>query len=197
MKEYRSYIYVGVGMFLLGVLLSTLFYYRSRGESERQVQTDTVLVHDTVRYSKEEIKTEVDASKSSRVEYVYVKLPPEVIREIVHDTTYIEKEVPLRKEHYYSEADDVRIWHSGVSSQIDSIENVRETKIVTNKYVKDICHSFGIYANMGYAKGFSAPIGVRYTYHPKRWLGIGVKAEHDLVQNRVSVMGTLEFSLGI
>lgn len=158
------------------------------------MQTDTVVVVDTLRYGSDEIKTEV--VESPRVEYVYVKIPAEVVETVVHDTTYVTKEIPLRKEHYYSEADDVRIWHSGVSSAIDSVENVRRTQIVTNVSTKDIKHTLGVYANMGYCKGLSTPVGVRYTYKANRWLGVGVRAEHDLAQDRVSVLGTLEFSLG-
>ena len=197
MKRLHSYIIVGVGMFALGVLLSTMLFSRFIGRpAEVLMQTDTVYVHDTLRFGKEDIKTELDKSKKPRVEYVYVELPQEVVETIVHDTTYIVKEVPLRKEHYYSEVDDVRIWHSGVSSAIDSVENVRHTQLVTNKVAKDIKHSIGVYANMGYSNGLSTPVGVRYTYHAKRWLGVGVRAERDFAKDQVNVMGTLELSFG-
>lgn len=197
MNKFKSYIIVGAVAFALGALLAALLSARyHKRHAEVIVQTDTVEVFDTLRYGKDEIKTEEDKSKKPRVEYVYVKLPPEVVEKVVHDTTYVEKEIPLRKEHYYSEADDVRIWHSGVSSAIDSVENVRRTQIVTNVTTKDIKHTLGVYANMGYCKGLSTPVGVRYTYKANRWLGVGVRAEHDLAQDRVSVLGTLEFSLG-
>ena len=180
-------------MFLLGVLLSTMLFSRyvwQRG-GEVIVQTDTIVVNDTLRFGAEEIKTK--RVEPQRVEYVYVTLPPEVVEKVVRDTTFME--VPVVREHFYSEVDDVRIWHSGIASSIDSLENVRKTKLVTNKVIKDIKHSVGIYANAGFADGFSIPIGVRYTYHPKRWLGIGVKAEHDMIKDHINVMGTLEISL--
>ena len=166
-------------------------YMSLRGD-EVLVQTDTIVVVDTLRYGADEIVTE--RVESPRVEYVYVTLPPEVVEMVVRDTTFVE--VPVPREHYYSEVEDVRIWHSGVASAIDSVENVRRTTVVTNQVVKDVKHSLGIYANLGYSDGLSVPIGVRYMYHPKRWLGIGVRAERDLLQKRVNVMGSLEFSLG-
>ena len=190
----NRYILVGVGMFLFGVLLSTMLFSRyvlQRGGGVI-VQTDTVVVNDTLRFDAEEIKTE--RVESQRVEYVYVTLPPEVVEKVVRDTTFVE--APVVREHFYSEVDDVRIWHSGIASSIDSLENVRQTKLVTNRVVKDFKHSVGIYANAGYANGFSVPIGVRYTYHPKRWLGVGVRAEHDMIKDHINVMGTLEISLG-
>ena len=195
MNKFKSYIIVGAVAFALGALLAALLSARyHKRHAEVIVQTDTVFVVDTLRYGSDEIKTEV--VESPRVEYIYVKPPAEVVETIVHDTTYVTKEIPLRKEHYYSEVDDVRIWHSGVSSAIDSVENVRRTQIVTNVSTKDIKHTLGVYANMGYCKGLSTPVGVRYTYKANRWLGVGVRAEHDLAQDRVSVLGTLEFSLG-
>lgn len=195
MERLNKYILVGVGMFLVGVLLSTMLFtrYFSLRCDEVLVQTDTLYVYDTLRYGADDIKTTIDKARPPRVEYVYVQLPPEVVEKVVHDTTFVE--IPLEREHYYSEAEDVRIWHSGVSSAIDSVENVRHTQIVTNKVVKDTKHTLGIYANVGYSEGFSVPIGVRYTYHPKRWLGVGVKAERDIVHDHVNVMGTLEFTL--
>lgn len=183
-------------MFLFGVLLSTMLFTRffSLHGDETLVRTDTLYVYDTLRYGADDIKTEVDKTRPPRTEYVYVQLPPEVVEKVVHDTTFVE--IPLEREHYYSEADDVRIWHSGIASSIDSLENVRQTKLVTNKVVKDIKHTIGIYANLGYSSGLSVPVGISYMYHPKRWLGVGVKAEYDLTQNHVNAMGTLEFSLG-
>ena len=181
-------------MFLLGVALSVMLFtrYISLRDDAVIVQTDTIVVFDTVRYGSDEIVTE--RVESTRVEYVYVTLPSEVVERVVRDTTFIE--VPVLREHYYSEVDDVRIWHSGIASSIDSLENVRQTKVVTNKVVKDIKHTIGIYANLGYSSGLSVPIGISYTYHPKRWLGVGVKAEYDLAQDHINAMGTLEFSLG-
>ena len=190
----KKYILVGVGMFLLGVLLSAMLFtrYMSLRGDEVLVQTDTIVVVDTLRYGSDEIVTE--RVESPRVEYVYVTLPPEVVERVVRDTTFVE--VPIPREHYYSEVEDVRIWHSGLVSSIDSVENVRHTKVIANHLIKDVHHSLGIYANLGYSSGLSVPVGVRYTYYPKRWLGIGVRAEHDLLQDHVNVMGSIEFSLG-
>ena len=179
MKKYLPHIIA----FAAGALITALVFLLIRANEKKidengvLIKTETITERDTVYVSKDEMKT--DELPKVEKEYVYVQLPPEVIENVIHDTTYIYKDIPLQKQHYHTKANDVEIWHSGIQSSIDSLINVRETKIVNNVYRKDIKHTISIGVDVGYSGDFRMPLQLEYSHNVARWISIGVYAEYE------------------
>ena len=179
MKKYLPHIIA----FAVGALITALVFLLIRANEKKidengvLIKTETITERDTVYVSKDEMKT--DELPKVEKEYVYVQIPPEVIEKVIHDTTYIYKDIPLQKEHYHTKANDVEIWHSGIQSSIDSLINVRETKIVNNVYRKDIKHTISIGVDVGYSGDFRMPLQLEYSHNLARWISVGVYAEYE------------------
>lgn len=194
MKKYIPHIVA----FAVGALIASLVFLLIRANEKKidengvLLKTETIIERDTVYVSKDEMKT--DELPKVEKEYVYVQLPPEAIEKVIHDTTYIYKDIPLQKQHYHTKANDVEIWHSGIQSSIDSLINVRETKIVNKIYAKQYQHEVSVYGNMGYSNRFVSPVGIKYLYFPKQWIGIGVRAERDLINRQNAIMAEVDLS---
>lgn len=139
------------------------------------VKTETITKVDTVVVTKEQIVTKV-IEKEGPTEYVYVELPPEVVR----DTVY--RVVPLEKKHYLTASNDMEIYHSGIFSQIDSVVNYRETKVVNNVYRKDKRSELSLGLSMDYSRAFRMPLQLSYKYDIASWFSMGAYAEYEPLQ---------------
>lgn len=179
MKKYLPHIIA----FAVGALITALVFLLIRANEKKidergvLVKTETITERDTIFVSRDDMQTE-ELPKVEK-EYVYVQLPPEVIEKVIHDTTYIYKDIPLQNQHYHTKANDVEIWHSGIQSSIDSLINVRETKIVNYVYRKDIKHTVSLGVNVEYSGDFRMPLQLEYSHNVARWISIGVYAEYE------------------
>lgn len=177
MKKYIPHIVA----FVAGALIASLVFLLINASNKKidengvLVKTEAITKVDTIVVTKEKIVTEV-VTKNGPTEYIYVELPQEIVR----DTIY--KEIPLKKEHYHSVADDVEIWHSGVASSIDKVVNYRETKIVNNIYRKDKKNTISLGLDMGYHKAFRMPLQLSYEYDIASWFSMGAYAEYEPLQ---------------
>lgn len=182
MKKYIPHIIA----FAVGALITALVFLLIRANEKKidengvLIKTETITERDTVYVSKDEMKT--DELPKVEKEYVYVQLPPEVIEKVIHDTTYIYKDIPLQKQHYHTKANDVEIWHSGIQSSIDSLINVRETKVINNVYRKDQKNTISLGLDMGYHKAFRMPLQLSYEYDIASWFSMGAYAEYEPLQ---------------
>lgn len=121
MKKFIPYIVALV----LGVILGVWLFPRHKYPKETLVQKDTIIVRDTITYTKEVLK-EVTKEVEGKVEYIYVPTKET-------DTVYVEKETFLRlpKKYYHTQIDNVEIWHSGIQSTIDGIRYINTTEQIT------------------------------------------------------------------
>ena len=181
MKKYLPHIIA----FKVGALIASLVFLLIRANEKKidengvLVNTETITERHTVYVSKDEMQT--DELPEAEKEYVYVQLPPEVIDTVIHDTTYIYKDIPLQKQHYHTKANDVEIWHSGIQSSIDSLINVRETKVINNVYRKDKKNSISFGVDVNYAGCFHVPLQLEYTRDVTPWFSVGVYGEYEPV----------------
>lgn len=182
MKKYIPHIIA----FAVGALIASLVFLlidannRKIDQNGVLVKTETITERDIVSVSKDEMKT--DELPKAEKEYVSVQLPPEVIEKVIHDTTYIYKDIPLQKQHYHTKANDIEIWHSGIQSSIDSLINVRETKVINNVYRKDKRSELSLGLDMGYSKAFRMPLQLSYEYDIASWLSMGAYVEYEPLQ---------------
>lgn len=177
MKNYIPHIIA----FAVGALIASLVFLLIRNNERKidqngvLVKTETITKVDTVVVTKEQIVTKV-IEKEGPTEYVYVELPPEVVR----DTVY--RVVPLEKKHYLTASNDMEIYHSGVFSQIDSVVNYRKTQVVNNVYRKDKRSELSLGLSMDYSKAFSMPLQLSYEYDIASWFSMGAYAEYEPLQ---------------
>lgn len=173
MKKYIVIALVAVGCFLLGTLMP-------RGAKiEEKVITE--IVRDTIIHTKIEsvpvIKTQ------SKTEYVYLSKVDTVW---VNDTVYMR----LPRQHYFAETDDVKIWHSGIDSRIDSIMNFRETKTIQANPWKR--HSISLSGEVGFNM---LGAGAEYEYSVFKWFSVSANAGYDFYMKQPYVSASAKIRL--
>lgn len=190
MKNYIPHIIA----FAVGALIASLVFLLIRNNERKidqngvLVKTETITKVDTIVVTKEQIVTKV-VTKEGPTEYVYVEVPPEVVR----DTVY--RVVPLKKNYYLTASNDMEIYHSGIFSQIDSVVNYRETKTIKEVYRQDVKNSISIGLEAGYCLAGSIPLYFQYERMLHKNVGIYGRAYHDLYtqSNGVAVGVRLRF----
>lgn len=179
----KKNIIVGAVLFLVGLLAGWL--PKGRLHKDTFVQRDTIVVHDTIEYTKEILAEKTKVVYKDKVEYVYVDVEKT-------DTLYIEEKVYVQmpRQYYFTETDDVRIWHSGIDSTIDSLNLVRKTHNITETIrTKDKRNYLSVGAEAVYIGTPYIPIYVEYERMLHRNFSIYARAMHDFIsqENGVSV----------
>ena len=184
--------------FLVGIgagMLLCLFNPMSIGKRDVLIDSDTthkviVKYYTPLELAKNTIK--LDVPKVSTKEYVYVQSDSTTI--IYRDSIAF---VTLPRENYYTKQDDIEIWHSGVSSRIDSLRYaMRETTITDTYKRRDWKHEISLSASIGYHNMLMLPIELKYLYCPKRWIGIGGKLEYEPLHKTTGIFATASFRFG-
>ena len=177
MKKYN--IYIAIALFVIGLLIGILSCRSyNRHEAKNLIQRDTVILYDTIHYTKTEIKT-IEVPKKEKPEVVYIQVTDTIYRDSI---VY----VVLPKKHYYTTTKDVEIWHSGVESSIDSLNVFRQTLAITERKIAKNAISLGIEA--GYIGTAYVPAYIQYERKPKQWLSIYGKVQYDIVSHQWGVM---------
>ena len=159
MKQELTIAVITLGAFLLGVLMPRPPQIQERVITK--VERDT-LIHTKLKSVPVEVEKKVK-------EYVYIR-QVDTVTVTVNDTVYI----GLPRQYYYAETDDVKIWHSGIDSRIDSLVNFRETKTILPEPWKR--HSIGLSADVGFNM---MGIGAEYEYGVFEWFSISANAGYD------------------
>lgn len=178
-KKYILHIVV----FLVGVIIGWL----PKGMLQKNtiVQRDTIVVHDTIEYTKEVLAEKTKVVYKDKVEYVYVDVEKT-------DTLYIEEKVYVQmpRQYYLTETDDVRIWHSGIDSTIDSLNLVRKTQNITETIRdKDKRNYLSVGAEAVYIGVPFIPVYLEYERKLHRNFSFNARIMHDFIskENGVSV----------
>lgn len=188
MKKIIPYIIV----LAVGVVLGLL--YRPEHIREESIRVDTTFVYDTIKYSRLELAMNTYKLKVPKVDknkYVYV--PSDSVSVVYKDSI---KYVMMPREYFYTEADGVKIWHSGIDSTIDSLNVERKTAYITT--TKTIRHknrlSFGMEAS--YSTIPYIPIYLEYgrMLHPN--VEIYGKIFYDMPRLNVGVGVGAKVSIG-
>ena len=184
--------------FLVGIgagMLLCLFNPMSIGKRDVLIDSDTtqkviVKYYTPLELAKNTIK--LDVPKVSTKEYIYVQSDSTTI--IYRDSIAF---VTLPRGNYYTKQDDIEIWHSGVSSRIDSLRYaMRETTITDTYKRRDWKHEISLSASIGYHNMLMLPFELKYLYCPKRWIGIGGKLEYEPLHKTTGIFATASFRFG-
>lgn len=200
MKVWQKYLVsflVGAGtvMFLLPFM-----HYRDSRDIE--MQKDTVERKIYVSYSGLDLKKNtyemelMDFGKLRRPLYFYI--PKDSVRIEYRDTGKTRTEyIVLPRKAYHTKMKDINIWHSGVDSQIDSVQFQYTNQTITEQRIRrDWKHEVRFIASAGYCQSFQFPFAVEYCYYPKRWIGVGGRVEHDLLIQNTSILVTANIRFG-
>ena len=123
-------------------------------------RSDTVIVRDTMRYSRLELALNTTPLKIDKItipELVYI---PEYQLDTIYQDSI--RYVTLPRQYYFTKTEDAEIWHSGVDSRIDSLNVFRQTKVITQSVTKRNTLSLGM--DLGYSCRAHIPIYLQYEY---------------------------------
>ena len=173
MKQNLIIAVIAIGAFLLGTLMP-----RTPKVEEKVI---TKVERDTIIHT--QIKSVPVYTEHRDTTYIYVNSSDTVW---VKDTMWL----GLPRQHYFAETDDVKIWHSGVDSRIDSLVNFRETKTILPEPWKR--HSVGVSADIGFNL---LGVGVEYAYSPFKWFSINASAGYDFFMKQPYAMAGAKMTL--
>lgn len=184
MKYTKYIILLAIGVLIGGGMCRTCTdHFRGGTRSET---TDTVYVHDTIKYSRLELtknSCRLDVPKVSMSKMVYI--PYDSVTTIYRDNIQY---VTLPRQCFHTKTQDAEVWHSGIDSTIDSLVVFRndmvisKTETTTQTVTKRHGLSIGIEAN--YATIPSFPVQLEYAYHIKPWFNIYGYAEYELLRKQ-------------
>lgn len=172
-------IFAGIGILIVGVVIGCLLPDYHFRDDVGMVQRDTIVRYDTTRYSRLELVTNSNALKIPKID-----VPKLVFLDIEKiDTVYKENVMYLTypRENYYTKANDVEIWHSGIDSTIDSLNVVRKTEVIT-KTTQDPFkrNRLSIGAEVGYFTFPYIPIYLEYSRMLHKNVEFYVRAMYDI-----------------
>ena len=132
------------------------FLWRRAAKPTETVQIDTLVIRDTVTYTKTDIKY---------VHFYHTTTDTVVLYDLRHDTVTVEVPIEHKREHY----EDADVWYHGYAAGIDSLAVFPKTVVVTVKErEKRRPKPWGIGVQAGYgitAEGGPGPtisVGVSY-----------------------------------
>ena len=180
MRKYIPYLVI----FLIGALAGMWAHRQyNHTHSEVVVQNDTIVRHDTVKYSKLEL-----IGKNYRLDLPKIDNPRMVLVP-ADSTTIIYRDsiryVTLPRQYFFTETEDAQIWHSGIDSTIDSLNVFRRTREITKTtQTKPKLNSIGIGMETSYMNTLSTPIYLEYERMLHKNVGFYVRAAYDLPTKR-------------
>lgn len=192
MRKYIPYVCIFVIGAAIGMLLCRRYHVKRNFE---EVQRDTVVRYDTVRYSRIDLSSKTQKLNVPKVSTSEFVIMPEKSVSIVYRDSI--RYVTLPRQHYFTETGDVQIWHSGIDSRIDSLNVMRQTQQITETVrIKEKKNhlSLGIEAN--YLQGISVPVKIQYTRDITRHFAVYGYAERDLALRQWGVGIGTKVSIG-
>ncbi len=192
MKKYIPYLVI----FLIGAFAG-IWAHRQyhRTHTEEEVQRDTVVRHDTIKYSKLELigkNYTLDVPKIKRREYVFI--PADSTTIIYRDSV---RYVTLPRQYFYTKVKDAEIWHSGIDSTIDSLNIVVKTAEITKNTISaQPKNSIGIGIEPSYMNTLSIPIYLEYERMLHKNVGIYGQIAYDLPSKTFGVGIGAKVSVG-
>lgn len=173
MRNYMILTVLLIAAFLLGTLMPKEPKIKVQEKVITQTIKDTIVNNQVVSVPVEKKVTE----------YVYIK---QIDTVKIKDTVYVK----IPRQHYFAETEDVKIWHSGIDSRIDSLVNFRETKIVQVDSWKR--HNIRLSGQVGFN---SLGAGAEYEYNLFKWFSISAQAGYDFYLKKPYVMAGINLEL--
>ena len=178
-------IFAYIGVMVVGVVIGCLLPDYCFRDEAKMVQRDTIVRHDTMRYSRLELSAstyKLDVPNIGRREYVFFDI--ERLDTIYRDNVQY---VVYPREQFYTETEDAQIWHSGIDSRIDSLNVFSRSRTIIKKQTvtKRNELSFGI--GLAYSTDLFLPVQLEYSYNALPWLSVYGYAEYELSRKQFGI----------
>lgn len=190
MKKYLLYIVIFLIGAFAGMWAHRQYHFR---DATNMSQNDTIVRLDTIKYSKLELigkNYRLDLPKIDNPRMVLI--PADSTNVIYRDSI---RYVTLPREYFYTETDDVQIWHSGIQSTIDSLNVFRKSTTIRES-IKEKRNSISIGVESNYSNGLNLPIQVQYSRHIRPWFSVYGYAEYELIRGCYGVGIGTQISIG-
>lgn len=182
----KKNIIIGVSLLVIGIVGGVFLCRAFHHDKVEVVQKDTIVMHDTIRYSRLALDYEtvkLDLPKIGKKEYVF----------IVEDSTTIIYRDSIRyvtalREFFYTRTPEVEIWHSGIDSRIDSLNVYRSSSVITQTISrKERLHEISAGLELSYSDALRMPFQVEYSYMLKPWMSMYGYAEYELFTKQFGI----------
>lgn len=182
----KKNIIIGVLLLVIGIVSGVILCRKFHHDKVEVVQKDTVVMHDTIRYSRLALDYEtvkLDLPKIGKKEYVF----------IVEDSTTIIYRDSIRyvtalRDFFYTRTPEVEIWHSGIDSRIDSLNVYRSSSVITQTISrKERLHEISAGLELNYSDALRMPFQVEYSYMLNPWMSMYGYAEYELFTKQFGI----------
>lgn len=182
----KKNIIIGVSLLVIGIVGGVFLCRAFHHDKVEVVQKDTIVMHDTIRYSRLALDYEtlkLDLPQIGKKEYVF----------IVEDSTTIIYRDSIRyvtalRDFFYTRTPEVEIWHSGIDSRIDSLNVYRSSSVITQTISrKERLHEISAGLELNYSDALRMPFQIEYSYMLKPWMSMYGYAEYELFTKQFGI----------
>lgn len=192
----KKNIIIGVSLLVIGIVGGVFLCRAFHHDKVEVVQKDTVIVHDTIRYSRLALDYEtvkLDLPKIGKKEYVFIAEDSTTI--IYRDSI---RYVTTLREFFYTRTPEVEIWHSGVDSRIDSLNVYRSSSVITQTISrKERLHEISAGLELNYSDALRMPFQIEYSYMLKPWMSMYGYAEYELFTKQFGIGAGMKIQIGL
>ena len=177
--------------FVIGILCRPILFR----DATKMIQNDTIVKYEVRYYSKMDLQNrtiELDVPDIGKREYVF--FTEEKIKEVYIDSI---RYIAAPRQYYFTSTDDVKIWHSGIDSTIDSLNVVRKTQEIT-KSTQTVTNrnALAIGLDMNYSGRPDIPIYLEYSYLLHRNVEMSARLQYDLLSQKIGFGLGAKVSIG-
>ena len=182
----KQNIIIGVSLLVIGIVGGVFLCRAFHHDKVEVVQKDTVIVRDTISYSRLALDYEtvkLDLPKIGKKEYVFIAEDSTTI--IYRDSI---RYVTALREFFYTRTPEVEIWHSGIDSRIDSLNVCRSSSVITQTIrPNERLHEISAGLQMSYSDALRMPFQLEYSYMLKPWMSMYGYAEYELFTKQFGI----------
>ena len=152
------------------------------------MQNDTIVVHDTLRYSRLDLKDKTYQLTKPNVGKPEMVFIPEYSTDIIYRDSI--QYVTLPRQYFFTRTADAEIYHSGIDSKIDSLNVFHKTQTITQTATQTVTHRNALTLGIepSYLNTLSIPIYLEYERMLHKNVGIYGQINYDL-QTRMFGVG--------
>ena len=175
MKKYIPYIIILV----VGIVIGLLCRPEHFRDATKMIQNDTIVKYEMRYYSKMDLQNktiELDVPDIGKREYVF--FTEEKTKEMYIDSI---RYMAAPRQYYFTSTDDVKIWHSGIDSTIDSLNFVQKTETITKTIQEKWRRNYlSLGLEVSYTDKAYIPLYLQYSYLPNKNVEMYARVLYDI-----------------
>ena len=193
----KQNIVIGILLLILGGVIGWVSRPDHFRDEEKTSRIDTVVVYDTMKYSKLQLTGNTYILDMPKVPRVPVLIPIENVDTIIKENKVY---VSMEREYRYTEMSDVQIWHSGIDSTIDSLNVIKKNMVIskTETTTQSVTkrNTLALGAEMQYNGTTSIPIYLEYSHLLHKNVEMFGKVMYDFPSKKIGVGMGIKLQIG-